>query len=413
MLRRRKNLIVVSCIFILALILQGCISTSITINIPKSESTAVPEETEIPKVTEKPEVAKQEEPSNTAVPIENTEEPQQEEKKIIDTQNYEFNGEYHSFYYDQLTDAQKVVFDYIVQNRDIRNEYIGFTNIEAEDVDKVMDVINNETLIHVNTIKCEQYESNENVLFLNIVIDETSMTDEQIDAATKAADKIAKKIKGKTEEEIIINIYNWITKNIKYDETQQRENCANIYGALVEKCCVCEGFARAFSWLCSKKGIVHVNLTNIQETHMWNAVCLDHKWYHVDTTNGEFGTCKHLLEGNEIMENDIYIPDESNFNCPEFSDENYYPDQEKAKQYIKNEKENIKAFEILMATTEDEDFRVLCADGKFLAEQIIKKTKKSNFYRYLLTDEYNTKGKKLEEIVEEVNEINQEQEEES
>ncbi|MGM9782513.1 MAG: transglutaminase domain-containing protein [Paludibacteraceae bacterium] len=72
-------------------------------------------------------------------------------------------------------------------------------------------------------------------------------------------------------------------------------NAGNIKGALIEKRAVCEGFSRAFLYLCQGVGIrcVYVSGSNTNGRHAWNHVEVDGKWYVVDlTADGAFaGHC--------------------------------------------------------------------------------------------------------------------------
>ncbi|MBQ7784011.1 MAG: hypothetical protein IJ368_08590, partial [Oscillospiraceae bacterium] len=57
----------------------------------------------------------------------------------------------------------------------------------------------------------------------------------------------------------------------------------SIYGALVEKKALCEGYAKAFSYLCNIAGIENMIVTGYTDVdHMWNMVRIDDSWYHVD-----------------------------------------------------------------------------------------------------------------------------------
>ena len=57
----------------------------------------------------------------------------------------------------------------------------------------------------------------------------------------------------------------------------------SIYGALVNKKALCEGYAKAFSYLCNLAGIENMIVTGYTNVaHMWNMVKLDGNWYHVD-----------------------------------------------------------------------------------------------------------------------------------
>ncbi|MDE6591688.1 MAG: hypothetical protein K2K57_01310 [Oscillospiraceae bacterium] len=57
----------------------------------------------------------------------------------------------------------------------------------------------------------------------------------------------------------------------------------SVYGALVEKKALCEGFAKAFSYLCNIAGIDNMIVTGFTDVdHMWNMVKLGGNWYHID-----------------------------------------------------------------------------------------------------------------------------------
>lgn len=65
----------------------------------------------------------------------------------------------------------------------------------------------------------------------------------------------------------------------------------SIYGALVNKLCVCEGYAKSFKYLANQFGyeceIMQGNATNSSgqtESHAWNCIKLNGKWYLVDAT---------------------------------------------------------------------------------------------------------------------------------
>ena len=57
----------------------------------------------------------------------------------------------------------------------------------------------------------------------------------------------------------------------------------SVYGALVEKKALCEGYAKAFSYLCNLSGIENMIVTGYTGVdHMWNMVKLEGSWYHID-----------------------------------------------------------------------------------------------------------------------------------
>lgn len=57
----------------------------------------------------------------------------------------------------------------------------------------------------------------------------------------------------------------------------------SVYGALVKGKALCEGYAKAFSYLCNIAGIENMIVTGYTGVdHMWNMVKLEGKWYHID-----------------------------------------------------------------------------------------------------------------------------------
>ena len=90
-----------------------------------------------------------------------------------------------------------------------------------------------------------------------------------------------------TDYDTVAAINDYLCARIDYVDTADRQN---VYGALIGRKCVCEGYAHAFKLLCDKFGITCATIIGTgytedgSEGHMWNAVRLDGKWYAVDVT---------------------------------------------------------------------------------------------------------------------------------
>lgn len=91
--------------------------------------------------------------------------------------------------------------------------------------------------------------------------------------------------------EQIKKVHDTLVETIEYDSTTSQPNTHNIYGALVEKEVVCEGYARAFKYFmdnlnieCILVGGMATNSSGNEEAHMWNYVKLNNEWYGVDVT---------------------------------------------------------------------------------------------------------------------------------
>lgn len=102
--------------------------------------------------------------------------------------------------------------------------------------------------------------------------------------------KLAKKLKGSNEYETIKNIHDHLVKNIAYPSSWSGSGVHTLNYALNEKVCVCDGYAKAFYFLCKADGIEAVLLGGEAsdergtESHAWNKVKIGSKWYSVDVT---------------------------------------------------------------------------------------------------------------------------------
>ena len=103
--------------------------------------------------------------------------------------------------------------------------------------------------------------------------------------------KILSMVYGKTSYEKLKIVHDYLIDTIEYETTLLEDNIYNIYGALVNKKCVCEGYAKSYQFLLNELGIQNVivigtgtNSNNETENHAWNYVCLNNNWYAVDVT---------------------------------------------------------------------------------------------------------------------------------
>ena len=122
-------------------------------------------------------------------------------------------------------------------------------------------------------------------------------------------DAILEKINGKSDLEKLRYIHNYLVDNIDYETTISQLNIYNIYGALILKECVCEGYAKAFQYLVSAAGFENViingkatNTIGETENHAWNYVKIDNAWYAVDTTWDD----PIIIGGGKLTESNRY-----------------------------------------------------------------------------------------------------------
>lgn len=119
-------------------------------------------------------------------------------------------------------------------------------------------------------------------------------TKEEIDTAinkiNQEKDNIISNRTGDIYQDIKM-VHDYLVDNLEYDTTLLNKNIYTIYGALVNKVAVCEGYARAFKYIMDEMQIPSVLVigkgTNSQgktENHAWNYVKLADNWYAIDVT---------------------------------------------------------------------------------------------------------------------------------
>lgn len=111
---------------------------------------------------------------------------------------------------------------------------------------------------------------------------------DEISSMNMAAEKAAKEIVGQLtpdmdDYEKLKFFHDYLVLNC--ENSTEDEYADTIYGTLVRKKALCEGYAKSFSYLCNLAGIENVIVTGeASVAHMWNMVKLGGNWYHVDVT---------------------------------------------------------------------------------------------------------------------------------
>ena len=86
---------------------------------------------------------------------------------------------------------------------------------------------------------------------------------------------------GWSQMEKVLFVHNWIVVNCEYDRSY---TYADAYSVLTLRKGVCQGYSLLFGAIMAKLGIGVNYAVSVEKTHMWNAVCVDGKWYHLDLT---------------------------------------------------------------------------------------------------------------------------------
>lgn len=184
-----------------------------------------------------------------------------------------------------LSDDELELYDQILKDLGTFTEWVPFT-VGSDIYGKVLDLIRLEQLSYIQ-VSARNQEYNTDVQGLGVSFTYRFTADE-VSSMNIAAERAAKEIMANItpnmdDYEKLKYFHDYLVLNCESSTTD--EYADTIYGALVRKKAHCEGYSKAFSYLCNLAGIENVIVTG--ETyvpHMWNMVKLGGNWYHVDVT---------------------------------------------------------------------------------------------------------------------------------
>jgi hypothetical protein len=130
------------------------------------------------------------------------------------------------------------------------------------------------------------------------------------------ADQVLAPVAGRSDYEKAVHIHDYLVKNATYStEINGRSEAHSIVGALIHRKCVCEGYARAYKFLCDKAKIPCIiavgtawGSDGVPENHAWNVIRIGNTCYHVDVTFDQYYDNKYcsrafmFLSTREILE---------------------------------------------------------------------------------------------------------------
>ena len=212
------------------------------------------------------------------------------------------------YYYYSMTDKEKS--DYLKLRKGIMEQKssIKLGKLSEQEVDKLMHTAGyyDDLAFNITGIEYEIGSSYTKIM-PKYKFSRTSYI-KMINALDKKAAAINAKFTEKTSTYAKIKyIHDYVIKSCTYTLDAQTGDYA--YGALVAKKADCDGYARAFSYLCRSAGIWTVNVIgDTGEIHIWNKVYYNKKWYNVDVTNDDCGdTFKDGVQYHYFMITDKQI----------------------------------------------------------------------------------------------------------
>ena len=270
--------------------------------------------------------------SDVKIPLVDTGSSGENQIKATDQINYKFSN--NRYYYNQLDDYAKVIYDAVVDNIEklVQGNYkiaidYDFSPILGKNADKtLLDKYYNDSMNALNLDIANLFYIDFSKLSLNIESTTTILGTKyelyinsgnaenyysdgynsqiEVENAMKKVEKIKNDVAhnaiGSDYNKIVI-VHDWLIEYLKYDSSSV--NRANVYGALVEEKAVCEGYARTLKYILDELGIYNVlivgtatNADGQTEEHMWNYVKYEDNWYAIDATWDD-----PIINGNGIL----------------------------------------------------------------------------------------------------------------
>ena len=227
-------------------------------------------------------------------------------------------------YYAQLDDYAKIIYTELEKNLDnmksgTYNVDFGTTFNELLQQEDGEEILNNSFQLAINALNFDNPElfyidiskvylltkvstklwgttytveigSSNGRSYLNWTFQDEADVEQAIQEIEQVKRQIEADLSG-SDEEKIRGVHDYLVANLEYDSTISQDNIYNIYGALINQRTVCEGYARAFKSIMDDLQIPCLiacgtgqNSSGATESHAWNYVELDGKWYAMDVT---------------------------------------------------------------------------------------------------------------------------------
>lgn len=244
---------------------------------------------------------------------------------ITNNEKHEYESLVSSYYYSQLDETAKEIYDGLKENKSnfISGNYVinydtkfntllnteggeaklnqafqsawnafSYDNIDLFYIDVTKMTLINEyySLGGIKTYKISIGPGNNSNYFQN-----TFKSKEEVEEAQNYLENIKKQMIEQTAADDtytkIARVHNWLIYSINYENEENSKDQYTIYGALKNGRAVCEGYARTFKYFMDGIGIPCVLVSgtgkNSQgqiESHAWNYVQINDTWYAIDVT---------------------------------------------------------------------------------------------------------------------------------
>ncbi len=243
------------------------------------------------------------------------------------------------YYYDQMSDEAQYVYDTIKEAvLECKSRVKIRASVSQADFEKIAEllILHDPETFNVYDITASSV-TRTSAIFNIVYSYNKSSYDKMMEACRERAEEIIDTFPedAGTYKKLRI-IHDELINSVDYDV--QAKNSSNIYGVLVERVGKCDGYAKAFAYVCARAGIRTVTVIgegekdSSIEMHMWNKVRFNNKWYNIDVTwDDPVSNLKSNLKHDFFMISDEEIKtshteDNLSFAVPEANDDsiNYY-----------------------------------------------------------------------------------------
>lgn len=201
--------------------------------------------------------------------------------------------------YEQLTEQEQIVYQEVYQALSTVKESVQVSTLDTELLNKAFQCVMNDhpEIFYTKGYEVVQYmlKNKVNRLMCKPIY---TMSKSTIRQNKKQIAQYVKKCltdlpENAGEYETIRYFYEYIIENTEY--RSDSPNSQNICSVMIDGESVCQGYAKAFQYLCHKVGINATLVTGYanDEGHAWNLVYADGKPYFVDVT---WGDASYIME---------------------------------------------------------------------------------------------------------------------
>lgn len=246
------------------------------------------------------------------------------------------DSNYIGIRYEQLTEPQKITYDEIYTGIQNYTDIIYLSQkINQDDLEKVYNAIMNTATIElIHTTRKYDFKYDNLTGEVSQVRPNYDISLEQrnqmIDKVKSVSNDIVASVQGLDTFQTVKFFHDYIITHCDYKKSG--ENYNNAYGVLIDGQAVCEGYSRAFKYLCDMVNIpCELILGDANIDHMWNLVKINGEWYHMDVTwddpenkGGDYiGYSYFNVTDSQIFVNHT-IKDTSDFPAVTSTDMNFY-----------------------------------------------------------------------------------------